>query len=191
MRLLRTGVAALLLANLLLGGCVSWKATTGEPLVDEKAGYQVTMPLGWYQVPSVFLPSGKAFTRDGLTLQLIAIDQSPHKDAFPALEESSSADMLPEELAEKVIAELKLALSADTMQVLENRPTQLGGRTAVSMISEYRTDSGLRYRLQTVAATTDRGLYVLAYQAPTLRYFDLFRDDFNSALASFGFVDTE
>ena len=173
-------VAALAVAT---ASCASWAAVTGAPYVDKKSGFQISAPRGWYQVPAGESSFDVTFTLDGTPLQSLSVEHRAHDEAFPAIDASSTPGMLAEELAEQFIANLKSGLGTEA-RIIENRPFRLGNQNAVAIHSEFRTYSGLRYRLYHVAAVTPAGLYFVEYRAPTLHFFAAHRDAVDAAIAS-------
>ncbi len=170
----------------IISGCAtSWQMMNGTAVVESKYGYSYVAPSGWYLAPGRATDGQRRFTRDGSSLQLILSGRIKHKKAFEAQEKDSSPDMLPQELAENYIAELKASFANDTIEVLSNEPAQLGGQPGIRLVIELKTDAGLRYRSVHYAATTQAGLYLLRFSAPVLHFFDRYVDDFEQSVPTF------
>ena len=166
-------------------GCTTWQPVGSDAHVETSQKYTFQAPTGWYLTPYKLAGGARVFTRDGTPLQTIVSGRSSHKRAFPAIEKESSPDMLPQDLAETYIANLKARFQNDTVDVLDNVPAVLGGSPGVRLTFEYRNDAGLRYRAVHYVASAPGGLYVLSYEAPTLHYFERHVAEFEGAVDTF------
>ncbi len=169
-------------------GCTTWQVVDSTPLSESKYAYEFQAPADWYLSPFKTPDGGRVFTRDGTPLQLIVTARTRHKRAFQALEKDSSPDMLPQDLAETFVANLKAQLANDTIEVLSSEPVSLGGQPGIRLYLEYKNDSGLRYRSVYYAASVTAGLYTVRFEAPALHYFDRHIDEFELSVASFRFL---
>ncbi len=169
----------------LFSGCTTWQPMGSEAFVEKSQKYSFTAPVGWYMTPFRVAGGARVFTRDGTMLQTIVSGRSTHKRAFPAIEKESSPDMLPQDLAETYIANLKASFQNDTVDVLDNVPAVLGGYPGVRLVFEYRNEAGLRYRTVHYVVSAPGGLYVLRYEAPTLHYFERHIAEFEGAVSTF------
>jgi hypothetical protein len=93
----------------LVSACVTppkWEDSVGNEYTDGEAGYAITLPSGWawikYNDKAPLLSS-----HDGPDLQAIRVYFRTPDKAFPAIEEKSSPDMMPRELAELFVADLR------------------------------------------------------------------------------------
>ena len=176
-------IAALLLL-LSLAGCVAtWTRVddTGKRYTGEH--YSLTLPAGWMRLET---GDSLMLSRDGLDLQRIIIEYRPHEQAFEETEKSSSPDMLPSELAELSIAELKAGQEdgLPSLEILDNRPVEVAGHTGYALHLRFKTDEGLRIEVLLRGFVDEGGLYQLLYRAPTLHYFERDRDVYESITES-------
>ncbi len=170
---------------LMLSGCAGMMARVDDHNRQyDGAHFSVTLPTGWIarkQEDSILT------FKDGPSLQPIQVKYLPHDEAFPKLERSSSPGMLPSELAELHIAELKA--SRDTgiysLKVIENEPERISGHRAFSLHLSYKQESGLRYEMLVRGFVNANGLYLMDYRAPSLHYFDRDRAVFEALVQSF------
>ena len=96
--------------------------------------------------------------------------------------------MLPQELAEKLVAEATAARSLQNMEVLADEPAELAGQAAFRLHLAYRTsvDAGsVRYEEIVVGTNTPQGIFLVGYRGPVLHYFARDVAAFEQALASF------
>lgn len=170
----------------------AWKLVAeGETFTHEKSGYSIQYPPGWRWVKMPFGDETLA-TRDGAPLQAISVDFRKHKKAFRALNQDSTPDLMPLELAEKIVAEATQARSLQNVEILSDEPTEVSGRPGFRLLIAYRTtvDAGsLRYREVVVGANSPQGIFIVSYRAPTLHYFDRDLAAFEKSLATFTITD--
>jgi hypothetical protein len=176
--------AVWLLIGLLAGCATSWVRVDDVNRQYRNEFYRVTLPPGWYRYQS---GDSLLLSKDGLDLQRILIQYHPHDQAFETLEKPSSVAMLPSELAELTIAEIKAGQEGGlpSMVVLDNVPMEIAGRGGFSLHLRFKTDAGLRIELLACGFVDERGFYLLMYRAPTLHYFDRDRQVFESVTESF------
>lgn len=179
---------SLLFIMLLASACsTTWKPGDGEEYVDKKRGFALTQSPDWYRSP--FRARGfLTYTKDGPDLQYIIVGMKKHKDAFKAIEKESSADDLPQSLAEDFVADLKASLQLDTVEILENAPATVGGAPGFKLEYEYKTESGLRYRERVYGVANKNGLYSVEFRAPVLHYYDRDIADFERIKNTFRVV---
>lgn len=184
-----TKLVALLAGVLTAMPALAWKVVAeGTPFVH-KSGYSIQYPAGWRWVSS---GSDGAATRDGIWLQRIFVDFRKHKNAFRALKQDSTPEMMPQELAEKYVAEMAKASSLQNMEILSNEPALLAGRPAFRVHVAYRAsvDMGsVRYQAIIVGANSPQGIFLVAYDAAVLHYFGRDLEAFEKALATFSISD--
>jgi hypothetical protein len=82
--------------------------------------------------------------------------------------------MLPSELAQLTIAELK-ATQEDglpSLEILRNAPVEIAGHTGFDIHLRYKTKAGLRMDTEMRGVVDEGGFYLIKYSAPTLHYFE-------------------
>jgi hypothetical protein len=172
MKSMKIPAGALVLILLLLSGCAAtWVKVddTGQDYRGEH--YNVTLPTGWLRLESNNI---LILSRDGILLQIISVQYRPHENAFEKIEKDSSANMLPSELAQLTIAELK-ATQEDglpSLEILRNAPVEIAGHTGFDIHLRYKTKAGLRMDTEMRGVVDESGFYLIKYSAPTLHYFE-------------------
>ena len=184
MKMLRLSAMLLMLA---LGACTPWSAVNpNSRTVTVKEDYSLEAPLGWvrrnYDVYDVF------FSRDGPLLNFIAIDRDKHDRELPRTKRKTSPGLLPQEVAELVIAELKANESHGAFTVLSNRPATIGGKSAVRIHARWKTERGLPIERLTYAMVDENGRLAFIYEAPGLVYFPKGLTDFEAMVKSVIFL---
>lgn len=185
-----TRVLALLAGMIISMPALAWKLVIdGQPISHKGSGYSIQYPTGWRYIKS---GDETIATRDGPALQMIYVDFRKHKNAFRALKQNATPEMMPQELAEKIVAEMSTAGSLQNMQVLSDEPTLLAGRPAFKVHVSYRTavDAGsVRYEGIVVGANSPQGIFLVGYRAPVLHYFSRGLKFYDEALATFAIAE--
>jgi hypothetical protein len=179
--------ATLLLILFGMVGCATpkWEPTTvGGAYVDEQCGYSIALPDGWSWV-KMSRDAPLIVTRDGPGLQAIRVHFREHRHAFPHIEERSSADMLPQELAELLVAEFKAEHGSGEVELLGDAPVRISDQPGFRIEFAWREANGLRYRGIVYGVATERGFYFVSYMAPVLNYFAQHEGQFEQAVQTF------
>ena len=167
---------------------MGWKVVAeGQPFTHKGSGYSIQYPAGWLYIKMPFGDETVA-TRDGPSLQRIYVDFRMHKKAFRALGKDATPEMMPQELAEKMVAEMEKQGGLQNMTVLSNEPTMLAGRPAFRVHVSYRTsvdDGSVRYEGIVVGANSPQGIFLVGYTGPVLHYFARDVASYDKALATF------
>lgn len=171
---------------LLVAGCAPWSAVDpNSRFIRVKDDYSLEAPLGWvrrnYDIYDVFL------SRDGPLLNFIAIDREKHDRELPRTKRKTSADLLPQEVAELVIAEQKSVDSRGSFMVLSNQPATLGGKPAVRVHTRWKNGRGLPIERLTYALVDQKGRLAFFYEAPGLVYFPKAVADFEASIKTVAF----
>ena len=169
------------LLALLIAGCAPWSAVDpNNRLIKVKDDYTLEAPMGWvrrnYDVFDIFL------SRDGPLLNFIAIDREKHDRELPRTKRKTRAELLPQEVAELVIAEQKAVDTRGSFSVLSNQPASLGGKPAVRVHTRWKNERGLPIERLTYALVDQKGRLAFIYEAPGLVYFPKAVADFEAAI---------
>jgi hypothetical protein len=172
---------------LVLAGCASWEAIGPDNATLRENGYQLTLPTGWVRV--MYETQEVILTKEGVMLQQIAVKSVPHKKAFPRLKKPAGDKLLPSELAELQIAETKRGSQVESnLEVVENEPAQLGGRTGFRVRLRFVTPNGIPFEQLLYGVCDDKNYYLLGLQAAGFYYFDAHREEFERMVATFRFA---
>ena len=175
-----------LLLILLLSACAPWSAIDPDSRnIAVKQDYTLEAPVGWvkrnYDIYDVFL------SRDGPLLNFIAVRREAHDQELKRSKRKTSADLLPHEIAELVIAEQKANEQLGAFTVLSNRPARIGGKPAARVHTRWKTERGLPIERLTYAMVDQKGRLALIYEAPGLVYFPKGLADFETLVKSVAF----
>lgn len=192
MRKRMSRVAVLLLGAAIATPAMAWKLVAeGTPFTHKASGYSIQYPTGWKWIKMPFGDETVA-TRDGPAIQLIAVDFRKHKNAFRALKQDSTPEMMPQELAQKIVAEATSARGLQNMEILSDEPVMLAGRPGFRLHLAYRTavDAGsVRYEEYVVGANSPQGIFIVSFRAPHLHFFRRDAEAFERTLATFAIAD--
>ena len=171
---------------LLLAGCVQSPARVDSmPTQAPDKSYSVDLPIGWIKQGS---PDNRTLiaSRNGFLLEGMHISKRPIKEAFHRTKKAATAQMLPAELAELEIAELK---SQDqftaALTVEQNEPAEISGREGFDLRVRFKNTRGLEIQRVVYGFVDQAEYYRLSFQAPMLYYFDKYYPDFQKAVESF------
>jgi hypothetical protein len=147
--------------------------------------YTVDLPVGWIKQAN---PNNTMLlaSRNGYLLEIMQITRRPLKEAFQKTKKAAGDSMLPAELAELEIAEIK---SEDqftaALRVLENDPVEIAGQEGFHIRVSFKNARGLEIQRVVDGFTDKASYYQIAFQAPVLYYFDTYYPEFQKAVASF------
>ena len=181
MTLRRTLLLGLLLAS--LAACTTMTRVDSSNRVETRTSdYSVELPLGWVKFTDS--SSGTFITRDGPALNAIFITRQPHDVKLPRTKRTTSADMLPHELAELALADWKSNDATANLEVVSNTPVTLGGQPAVRLHIRYKNERGLPIERVMIGMVDAKGRLTLQYEAPGIVYFQRSLPDFEAIAAS-------
>jgi hypothetical protein len=146
--------------------------------------FKVTLPADWVRYNQA-QRDVIVVTRDGLRVQQIMAAHAPHDKAFDKIKKKSAETMLPAELAELQIAEMKALGNLSNLEVLENAPAKLGAMPAFHALTQFKNNDGLAINIEMLGAVNAKGYYLLQYQAPALHFFERDRAAFRNVVESF------
>lgn len=179
--------ALLIVLAAALAGCASWEAIESGNAKLKEDGYEITLPSGWVRV--MYETQEVILTREGVMLQQIAVKSVPHNKAFPRLKKAAGEKLLPSELAELQIAETKRSSQVESnLEVMENEPAQIGGRTGFRVRLRFVTPRGLPFEQLLYGVCDGTNYYLMGLQAPGFYYFDAHREEFERMVATFRFA---
>ena len=180
-----------LILAVLLAGCVPPPARIDVPLTEARdKSYTVDLPVGW--IRHVAQDGTMLVSKDGFALQTIGVVRRKPDAAFPKTKKSASEAMLPSELADLQIAEMKTETEQmAALKVIENEPVLVSGKDAFRVRTSYLTQRGLEIQRVTYGVADKSGYYRIEYVSPKLYYFDRTYPDFEKSIASFRIRGTE
>jgi hypothetical protein len=177
---------AVLMLVLLFAGCAQTptRVDVARSEAPDKS-YTVDLPVGW--IKQVSYDNRKLLaSRDGFLLEAIEVSRQPPREAFPKTKKAASDSMLPAELAELEIAEIKTEDQyTAALNVIENEPAEIAGHEGFRIRVSFKNARGLEIQRVAAGFAEKAAYYQLAFQAPMLYYFGTYYPEFEKTLASF------
>jgi hypothetical protein len=173
-----------------LAGCVPAPARVNTPRTEAPdKSYTVDLPTGW--IKQYTMENNLIASRDGYLLETLAVVRRPLKQAFERTKKDAADTMLPSELAELEIAEIKARDElSEALTVLENEPALVSGKEGFRVKVSYRNPRGLELHEEVYGVVDKSRLYLLVYRAPRLYYFPKYHPDFQRTVESFRIAAT-
>lgn len=174
---------------LLASGCVQpkmWTLTDDLNHVVKSKSFQISVPEGWVRLTQpqgweqveidgkreTMIMETQVVTRDGVGLQSINITRRYPDSAFPTIKKKSRANMLPAEVADLYVTELRKRSGLERLKVITNKPAKIDGKQAFQLVMQYKNDDGLRIRIASSGFVDKSGFYTISYRAPYLYYYN-------------------
>ena len=185
-----------------LSGCAPtpyWTLTENANKVAKSTSFEIVVPEGWNRttaadtwdrltiddkVQTVLLERMTA-SRDGVGLHTITITRRYPDTAFPTIKKKSTANMLPFEVADLYVSDLRKRTGLERLKVLSNKPAQVNGKPAFQLVMEFKNDDGLRIRIVSHGFVDKTGFYTINYRAPTLYYYERDYGEYAKLVRSF------
>lgn len=192
----------LLMVIALLSGCAQtpfWTLTDEKNRVVTSKSYQFKVAEGWVRTTKpvqadyleidgkqrTILLESMRITRDGTDIHVITVTRRYPDTAFPTLKKKSNPNMLPPEVADLYVSELRKRSGLERLTVLSNKPAKVNGKPGFQLIMQYKNDDGLRIQLATHGFVDQTGFYTISYRAPALYYYDRDYRDYMNVVNSF------
>lgn len=186
----------------LMGGCAPtayWTLTDDVNRVAESKSFKITVPEGWVRTTKAdtwerieidgalqtILLESMTMTRDGTGIHAITVTRRYADNAFPTIKRKSMSNMLPLEVADLYVSELRKRTGLERLEVLSNKPAKVDGKDGFQMVMQYKSDDGLRIRIMSYGFVDQTGLYTINYRAPYLYYYGRDEKDFAEVVKSF------
>jgi hypothetical protein len=180
---MKTRLLLITLLTLTLSGCLEmWTRIDSTNARITEANYTLELPPGW--VRNNFYREGVALTQDGLGIQMMDVSVLAHDKAFPKTKRKASADLLPAELAEMILAEYRADPLFANLAVLETAPTMVSGQSGVRVKFTFKNPRGVAYQREVHAAATPTGVALVGYQAIARYYWERDYSSFQQFLST-------
>lgn len=165
-------------------GCARW-VTIGGNFESESQGYRVSLPEGWHRFNRE--TDVLRITNDGFGLQEIRIFRLSLDREVPNTKKKFSKGMQPQEVAEIIIDGLRSDPQVNNLQIVEDRPANVGGESGFRLFYSYRTQESLTRKVIHYGFLTGGWYYGVLFDAPARYYFDKDAETFEKVKDSFTF----
>jgi hypothetical protein len=180
----RRAILCVFLVSLIVG-CVPW-TKVGGTYTSGDMECRAELPEGWRK--HNMTSDALLITRDGMTLQWIRIERTPLDDELEHTKKKLGKDMLPHEVAEIIVDDLRSDSGMLKLAVMDHEPADVGGTPAFRLLYTHETPKGLDIKTLRYGFITDTWFYSLMYSAPARHYFDRDIAAFEEVTASFELV---
>jgi hypothetical protein len=171
-------------ATLLLAGCMTpWTKVEESRQTSADGSFAIDAPVGW--VRFTMNRDQLLITRDGSTIQFISVALRPHDKAFEKIKRKSDENLLPTELADLTVAELRTQPILQNIEIIDNQPRAVGGRPGFALHLQYRTERGAPFDRVVYGAAFKDGVLFFTYNALHIYYFERDRAVFDQVVASY------
>lgn len=191
MRLLVAVVLSMSMSAACAGRHATWSVVGGKQLIDNEA-IEVEWPQAWMKfTPAESDDNAKkegwllTVTRDGVGLQAIILKKRPIDQGFNNTKKKVMPGMLPQELAELVLDDMRANPNFMDVQLLENSPSTFDGVPGYKVVVRYRNKAGLPKQTANYGCIEKGFLYMLIYDAPRRHYYPLDLPTFEAVKSSF------
>jgi hypothetical protein len=173
----------LIVLFIILAGCAHGPQS-GNPAYR----FAVDIPEGWRQ-----LHTDKYFiiTRDGAYLQYFLVQERPLDRPFKHTRKRLGKDMLPQEVADVIIAEITSDKNILNFELIENFPATINGHSGFKMLFTYKDLEGSTSKTLYYGFMADQSFYNLRFTAAKRHYFERDLATFVKFVDSFELIDME
>jgi hypothetical protein len=172
-----------------VSGCATTWSPVGGEYQGSKEGYATVFPEGWLKINTAHrkdpLLKGVAITREGTMLQSIRVGFMELDEAFLNTKKTLNEKMLPQEAAEVVTDNYRLAKGVLEFNLLENVPVDVGGYPGFRLLFEYKSDSRMWLSRMFYGVIVKDRFYFLHYHAPKRYYFERDLKTFQAVVDNF------
>jgi len=183
--LTRPTVALLLTTLFVATGCVTapWVPTDGTytSVVDQ---YSIELPQGWMRWTQSE-DTRLVVTRDGVLLQLIAIERFRVGEPLKHTKKKLAKGMMPQEAAEVVLDNFSSNKDISGVEIKDNRPITISGKPGFWAVFTYKTKDDLKLKVVYCGVLDGESFYGIRYSAAQRHYFDKDLKTFETVLRSF------
>ena len=167
-----------------LVGCAPWTQVGGR-VVEDSLKFEAELPAGWMRANNA--ENALYITRDGALLQYINVQRIETDNDLKHTKKKFAKDMLPQEVAEIELDDVRSNPNVTNFELLENVPATIDGRPGFKLLYTWRTKDGLKLKRLHYGLALAEWVYRVQYQAPVQHYFDRDFETFERVRASLKF----
>jgi len=166
-------------------GCAAWSQLKKVEYVDDSRLFSSVVPMGWMR-----FNLGKEFliTRDGTVLNVITVSRAKIDQKLAFTKKKFSEDMLPQNLAEVEVDDIRSCEGINRFELLSNKPATLDGRPGFRIEYHFYTQGGLKIKGVRLGFIEDKRISRIRYEAASQHYFDHTQNDFKTFIDNFKVV---
>jgi hypothetical protein len=191
MKLLVTVVLSMSMLTACARPQATWSMVGGSEIIENE-GIEIEWPQDWMKLtPAESNEYAKkegwilTVTRDGMDLQSIILKKRPMDQGFTNTQKKAVPGMLPQELAELVLDDMRANPNVLDLQLVETSPSAFDGIPGYKIVVRYRNKAGLPRQAVQYGCIEKGLLYTLIYDAPQRHYYALDLPTFEAVKSSF------
>lgn len=168
---------------LVCAGCAMapWVKTPEDEYRHSGLKVAATLPKEWMRFTR---DKTITLTKDGTTLNIIAVSRIRFKDKLAYTKRKFTEDMTPLDLAEVEIDDLKSNEGNTRFEILNNKPVETAGQQAYYLEYTYESTSGLKVHGQQYGFIYDEHVYRVRFEATEQFYYQQTLKDFKQFIKS-------
>ncbi|HVL75552.1 MAG TPA: hypothetical protein VM406_06010 [Noviherbaspirillum sp.] len=166
-----------------LSACAVW--TRIDTATQEGPGnrYSVQAPIGWVRFSAA--QDGIVITRDGMQIQHIVVMQKKDEEFFKKTKAKLPKAVMPSDLAQLVLAELRSDPELSDLEVKEIAPYSIGAQAGFRVHLQFRNGRGALFDRVLIGAAREQTLTLMSYHALNTHYFARDVETFYKVASSF------
>ena len=171
-----------------MSGCaylLPWTALPEGRYVDRARGFSSSLPKDWmrYNMSTFFL-----ITKDGTVLESIRVERMRFEEELKFTKKGFRQDMLPQDLAELEIDNLKANDNIRQVTITMNEPALIDGEQGFKIGYEVVTSGGLPVKGIRYGLISGGYVYRIKYEAAAQHYYERHLKHFKAFISDFQFL---
>jgi hypothetical protein len=152
-------------------GCAVWTRVDEKTTLqtDPNGKYKIEAPAGWVRLS--ILNTSVMITRDGIPIQHINIGQYKEDDFFKETKVKLPPNVLPSDLAQMVLAEMRANKELANLVVKQNVPHVVAGQPGFKVHFQYRNDRGTVFDRVVLGTAKGKEVITMVYHGLNNHYF--------------------
>ncbi len=155
----------------------------GGKFTDTEQQFEVELPRGWRKANRV--EDALIITKEGVVLQMIVIKRTAIDESLLYTKKKISHTMLPQEVAEVVVDNIRANPNITKQHIAENAPDTLDENLGYRLVYGYENQGGLRVKGVKSGFILKKWHYTITYEAPSRYYFSKYQSVFEEVKKSF------
>jgi hypothetical protein len=169
--MMRHGMVGIFISVCLIGCVSSNFSTVTSPYNAPQKLFTVEVPNNWKKFKAESIDSSLVITRDGLELQYIRVAVKSPTSNLSFTKRKISQGMMPQELADLFIDDLKSNHEFMNLEILGNKPATINQHEGFLFVYRYSTQDGLKKKGSMCGYLQGIRAYLVQYVAAERVYY--------------------
>ncbi len=160
---------------------------------DNFRNFSVELPHGWraFNISEYALTRDLLISKDGFYLQYILIKRTNIEEPFENNKRRIQKGMLPKEVSEVVLDDLRVDQTVLNLEIIENVPVKISGIPGFKAVFTYKNSDGLKLKSIYYGFLHEERFYTIRYNAALRHYFEKELKTFEEILKSFKLIKSK